>query len=268
MSRLFVDGQRFDPLSSTALYEHEYEALILQYAKSLFPGLITTPFTKTVYHDGVGHGADLAVIDPRYVCWWVVEVELAHHSLEGHVLPQVATLAQAPYGDAEAKWLAARNPDLSLTSLTQMMLGSPPQVIVVVNAMLTEWVTHLRPWARLMTVELFRSSRGRLILRQDGAELAVPGDELTRCHVDPAMPRMLVIESPAPILARGEDLLEIDYAQALTRWHVIRSADRVWLSPSRGSLFPEARYLRLVALPEDRLGFVQDESPHRRPLRP
>ena len=85
-----------------------------------------------------------------------IEVELAHHSLERHVLPQVATLAQASYGDAEADWLADEMPRLDETALKRMMLGAQPSVLVVANAMVAEWVAPLRPWAELMVVELFR----------------------------------------------------------------------------------------------------------------
>ena len=134
MPRLFVEGQRFEAISSTALLEREYQALLLQYADALFPDLIVVPFSKTVYSEGIGHAGDLAVISHDYSQWWVIEVELAHHSLENHVLPQVATLAQASYGPSEAEWLHNRNDHLDLVALKRMMLGSQPEVVVVVNA--------------------------------------------------------------------------------------------------------------------------------------
>ena len=46
-------------------------------------------------------------------------------------------------------------------------------------------------------------------MRQNGVELMVPGNEVTRCHVHPAIPRMLVVESPAPLLARGDESIEM-----------------------------------------------------------
>ena len=263
MPRLFIEGQRYEAISSTSLQEREYQALILQHADVLFPGLLAVPFDKTVYHEGIGHGADLAVIDPSYSRWWVVEVELSHHSLERHVLPQVETLAQAPYGDAEAEWLAERNRELDELGLKRMMLGAQPRVLVVVNAFRPEWMIYLRPYAEMMVVELFRSERDRYIIRQDGVNLVVPQGEVTRCHVHPAMPRMLVVESPAPLLARVEDSVEIEYGGVLTEWNVIRQADLVWLSPRRGSVFPQASHLSLVELPGDRLGLVPIDPPRR-----
>lgn len=265
MPRLFIEGNRFEAVGSNALREREYQALILQYAESLFPGLITVPFSRIVYHEGIGHGADLAVIAPDYSQWWVIEVELAHHSLEGHVLPQVSTLAQAPYGRDEARWLHERNSQLDLVSLERMMLGSQPEVVVVVNAARPSWAANLRPWARLMIVELFRSDRDRYILRQNGADLAASGAEITRLHMNRTVPRMLVVESPAPLLDRDEDVLEIEYEGEVTDWIVIEAADGVWLSPRRSGPFPASPHLELVALPGDRLGFVPIDPPPRTP---
>lgn len=255
MPRLFIESQRYEALASTALHEHEYQALILQYADALFPGLIVVPFNKTVYYDGVSKKADLAIIEPRYRQWWVGEVERAHHSLHGHVLPQVAILARARYGNEEADWLADRNPTLDRAALRQMMLGSQPDVVVIVNAPCPHWAAPLRPDAGLMVVELFRSARDRYILRQNGAELEVLGDEISLCEVEAAMPRMLAVESPAELLRREDDPLEIEFEGSVAEWHLIRQADRVWLTPRRGHPFPGARRLRLVERSAGRLVF-------------
>lgn len=255
MPRLFIENQRYEALASTALLEHEYQALIVQYSDALFPGLIVVPFNKTVYYAGEGKKADLAIIEPRYRQWWVGEVERAHHSLQAHVLPQVAVLARARYGNEEADWLADRNPTLDRAALRQMMLGSQPDVVVIVNAPCPSWVAPLRPDAGLMVVELFRSARDRYILRQNGVELEVLGEELSLCEVEPAMPRMLAVESPAELLQRDEDPLEIAFEGTVAEWHVIRQADRVWLTPRRGHPFPAAQRLRLVEGAGGRLVF-------------
>ena len=253
--RLFIEGKRFEALASTALHEHEFQALIVQHAAALFPGLLVVAFNKTVYYAGEGKKADLAIIDPGYRRWWVGEVERAHHSLHGHVLPQVAILARAKYGDGEAEWLADHHASLDRDALRAMMRGTQPEVVVIVNAPSPGWVEPLRPDARLMIVELFRSELGRYILRQNGVDLEILGDELSVCAVEPMFPRMLAVESPASILHRGEEALEIEFAGTVAEWCVIRGADRVWLSPRRGSPFPDAHRLRLVEGTAGRLVF-------------
>jgi hypothetical protein len=262
--RLFVEGQRFEPVGSRAFLELEYQALINAHSAYLFPGLTFTPFHCVVRFEGVGNAADFALIDPEYRRWWVLEVELAHHSFERHVLPQVETLANATYGPEQAAWLAERNSSLDEVALTHMMRGAQPQVLVVVNSPRPEWELQLRTWAEMMVVEVFRSDKDRLILRQDGAEVELPSEEIGVCRVDPAFPRMLIVESPAPALALGTKILAIDYEGEVTEWKLIEMADKVWLSPQRGGIFPTGRFLNLVRLPGDRLGFVPLDSRKRR----
>jgi hypothetical protein len=258
--RLFVEGRRYELLSSTALQELEYQALLRQHSRQLFPDLIVVPFTKPVYFEGIGHAADFAAIDPKYRKWWVLEVELAHHSLEGHVRPQVTTLANASYGKDEAEWLADKSQILDKTRLEQMMQGSQPEVAVVVNSPKPDWAIELRGLAIIMIVELFRSDTGRFVFRQNGVELDVPRDAVTLVQV--MMARLLMVESPAPLLALQRDRLEIEYEGELTEWNVVESADKVFLHPRRSSIFPSHRWLKIVRLPEGRLGLVPAE--HRR----
>ena len=261
MPRLFQEGKSYDAVSSTTFRENEYQQLLLQHAPSLFPDLIFVPFHKVVYADGVGKAADFAAIDPQFRRWWVIEAELVHHSLENHVLPQVLTLANAHYGAPEAQWIAQHNPDLDEEALRHLMLGEQPGVMVVVNRVQLDWIAPLKPWAEVMVVEVFRSDNDRLILRQNGAEPDVPRDVLSLCRIDPAMPRLLIVESPAPLLALGDDrVLRLDYEGELTEWNLLETSDKVWLSPARKSIFPSERFLNLVRLPEDRLGLVTVSS--------
>jgi hypothetical protein len=257
MPRLLQEGKSYDAVSSTAFQEIEYQQLILQNSALLFPDLFLVPFHKVVYAEGVGNAADFALIDPEFRRWWIIEAELAHHSLEGHVLPQVFTLANANYGPAEAAWIAERNSELDEEDLRHLMLGEQPGVMVIVNKARPDWIQLLKPWAKVMVVEVFRSDNDRLILRQNGAEPDVPRDILSRCRVDPAMPRMLRVESPAPLLALVNDqAVRVYYEGEITHWNLLRTADRVWLSPARISFFPSEETLNLILLPNQRLGLA------------
>lgn len=260
MPRLFVEGKRYELLSSSALQELEYQALLEQHAKQLFPDLIVVPFTKPVSYEGIRNAADFAAIDPKYRQWWVIEVELAHHSLEGHVRPQVNTLANATYGAEEAEWLAERSELLDKGPLVAMMQGAQPQVAIVVNSPKPDWAVELKHVAKIMIVELFRSETGRFIFRQNGVDLTVPRDSVSLVRVDPTLPRLLIVEAPAPLLALEREHLEMEYEGELTEWNVLESADKVYLSPRRSSIFPSERRLKIVRLPEDRLGLLPADS--------
>jgi hypothetical protein len=144
------------------------------------------------------------------------------------------------------------------------MQGAQPQVLVVVNSARPDWALQLKQWAEVMVVEIFRSDRDRVILRQDGVELKMPSEAMSRCRVDPSFPRMLIIESPAPLLSLGLKTLTIDYEGEATTWKVIETTGRVWLSPKRGGIRPQHRFLDLVRLPEDRLGLIPPNTQRRR----
>jgi hypothetical protein len=112
MARILLDSQWFDSLNSSALYEVEFERIVQQKSGLLFPGFHCVPFKKTVYSEDDAARPDYALVEADYREWWVVEMELSYHSLEGHVLPQVNTLSRARYGDEEADYLAAHSESL------------------------------------------------------------------------------------------------------------------------------------------------------------
>jgi hypothetical protein len=259
VARLFIEGDRFEALSPTALLEREYETLLLQYRASLFPSLIAVRFNPIVVYEGVSKRPDLALIEPDYSRWWVVEAELSNHSLHDHVLPQVEVLARATYGDTEANWLADREDDLDRAALCQMMRGAQPKVLVVVNEAQPDWVPLLRPDAEVMVVEPFRSDLDRYILRQNGYELQVGGAVVSLCRPDPQLPRMVIVDSPVPLRARPETIA-IEYAGSTSNWRLIEAQDRVWLSPERGSPFPPHRRLALRERDDGTLVFEPAEG--------
>lgn len=253
-------------LSSTALLEAEYERIVLAQAPGIFPGFIVVPFKPTVIYEGVPKQADVALIAPDYSTWWVGEIELAHHSFRGHVLPQVEVLARGRYGAAHAEWLATRNPSLDVGALRAMMFGQQPRVVVVVNAPCPTWVQPLAHEDAVVAIaELFRSSRNRLIVRRNGVDIDLGDDVVSICRVDAGMRRMLQVDSPAQLLGLEEPLL-IEIAGGVSSWRLIQLADRVWLSPDRGSPFPQdARTFRLVRAAEGRLRLESYTEPRRRP---
>jgi hypothetical protein len=106
MARLLVGSEWYDAVASEDFYEVQFEGLVLQNAASLYPSYFAVPFKTTVTSEHGSKKPDLALIDRDYRAWWVVEVELAHHSLHHHALPQVQVLATAEYGAPEAEYPA------------------------------------------------------------------------------------------------------------------------------------------------------------------
>lgn len=256
MARLIVEGHRYDSLASTAFLESEYERLVVQEAAHLFPGLRVVRFNEHVGHDGTWRKPDLALLDPECRVWWVGEVELAHHSLNRHVLPQVEVLARGDYGDRHATALAAATPDIDPARIAAMLRGAQPTVAVIVNEPVPDWRAPLaHEGVLLVIVEVFRSASRLPIFRINGHELAVAGDVLTTCRADPLMPRMLQVDAPAALPVDPTTEIEIGYRGGLTRWRLIATANRTYLSPVRGSPWPEGSALRIISGRDGRLTF-------------
>ena len=81
----------FEPRLPTT--ESEFEMQVLRVTKELMPSY-TVASWKPIIRDWHGHGArpDLAMLSHDLESWYVVEVELASHSISGHIAPQLETL--------------------------------------------------------------------------------------------------------------------------------------------------------------------------------
>lgn len=249
---------RYDEAASASLLEQEYEQLLEGNAAALFPGFLFVPFKAQVYSDLGSRKADYALIDRQYRKWWVVEVELAHHPFNGHVLPQVEVLASASYGEREAEYLAGQHSELDGDRLRAMMLGDQPQVLVVVNQPSPTWESELRMLgAVLVSVALFRSQLNDYVLLVDGRLPRVSADVLTRCRRSSLMPRFWEVESPGALPIERSETAAIEYEGRQTSWRRIDSRDTVFLSPegASDSLGSATTIVELVEIEGGRLEF-------------
>lgn len=238
MARLLIGTEWYDSVSSSSFYEFEYEALLLEHARLLFPEYVMVPFKTTLSSEAGSCQADLALIERQYRCWWVVEVELAHHPIN-HLLRQVQVLSTASFGAGEATLLREQSPELDGAALAAMMKGAPPGVLVIVNEPKPAWISDLTRLGAIMTVvEAFRSERNHHVLRVNGAYPSTAVDAITTCHPDPIIPRLLVVDSPANLPFPPQGRFTIEYEGSVTEWERIQTRDRVWLSPVRSSPLP------------------------------
>jgi len=256
MARLLVGSRWYDGLASESLLESEFERLVEQSAPRLFPGWIVVPFRCDIESEFGRKRADLALIDRVYREWWVVEVEMAHHSLEAHVLPQVDVFRSGRYGPEHVAHLLGRRSDFEPEALASMLRGALPGVLVVVNLPCPHWVRPLRERdAFLSVVEIFRSDLDEHAIRLNGDQPRPPGDLITRCHRVEYLRRLLVVDSPAALGGRHADRFVIEFAGLEATWVRCDLADRVCLSPLRGDPLSGIRTIDVVRLPDGRLAF-------------
>lgn len=233
--RLLINNEWFDALSSEGQYEYDFEAIVVSQSTLLFPEYHAIPFKVRVESESGVKIPDLALIDKQYRHWWVVEIEMAHHSLRGHVLPQVEVFASGKYGTEHAEYITAQPSALTLepTLVNDMIKGGQPRVLVVVNQSVPAWVEPIRSFQGLVAVvEVFRSLRNHHVFRINGDDPAISARNLvSSCRLDNTLPRLLQVDSPAALGATHGQRISIAFRDGLTDWERIDVSDRVWLSP-------------------------------------
>jgi hypothetical protein len=259
MARVYFNGVWFNSVRSQSWLERDYEELVVSNCSDLFPCWIPVPFKADVLgEDGVVKRPDLALIDPHYRKWCVVEVELAYHDIFRHVLPQVDVFCAAIYDASHAQYLANQDSSLDPARLAQMMTGLPPDVMVIVDRPDTGWKRHLKPFGALLgIVEPFRGPNDEIMFRVNGDQPQIPGDVLTRCSRG-EMRRFWKVHSPAalPSPFRDDQLLEILYQGLPTLWKRHDIAHGVMLSvESRGDVLDGLSLVDLVRHDDGSLRF-------------
>lgn len=246
MARLLIDGEWYESLASSSYYESDFEAILLEHATTLYPEYWMVPFKTLLQSEHGVSKPDFALIERRYRSWWVVEIELAHHPLS-HVMRQVEVFAAATFGLEEAAYLATRDPSLDRPALEAMLRGAPPEVLVIVNAPSPAWEAPLKQFgASLAVAEVFRSGRNHHVLRVNGAYPSAVPNVISLVRLDPLMPRLVVVDSPANLPPPTDGRFHIDYQGSVTEWEAIQTATRVWLNPVRTNPLPTGVRFALV----------------------
>jgi hypothetical protein len=247
VARILIQNEWYDELSPTALYESNFENIIVDQGPSIFPNHFVVPFKTKIYTDEDVVIPDLALIDMEYRCWWVVEVEMNYHSLDNHILPQVSKLYRGNYGIEQSEYLCSKSQELNKAKIVDMMKGKHPQVLVVVNKPMPEWSRILTRFdARVCVIEVFRSNLNRHVFRLNGEYPSIVSDYITDCSFDPVIPRFMIVESPARLNINHGEKIKISYESCVTEWERIDGQDRVWLSPVNLNPLPKKKRFTIL----------------------
>lgn len=167
------DDNVYNLVDPTEFAETAFEVEVLKALTCLLPDYWCGVFSGSFLLEGERRVADLALVHKSLSHWFVVEVELAGHSLEGHVLPQVRCFR---YGEPE---------ESCVTSLTRAFSGMkheeaakilryvPRYVAVVSNLPDPDWTRSLRVLdVQHLTVSVYRDRNGRSAHQVDGGLVA------------------------------------------------------------------------------------------------
>lgn len=230
MKRILIRGDWYDSISQTALYEREYEDVILEESRSLFPQYYVIRFKKIVSSDEASACADLALVHKNYTKWWVCEVEMGNHSFEEHVEPQVKTLSQATYGPDLAEYLCEKCDALDTNRIATMLKGEQPRVLVIVNQQMQQWVKELRRYdARVMFIEVYRSDLGHQVYLSSGDQVTEDRNIVSRCVMDLMLANMMHVKNPGGLRVSSNETIDIYFNGGVTIWRRVDIADTVYL---------------------------------------
>jgi len=134
---------RFDKADPTGGLEAEFEAVALRILARLYPSCYVFKFKPLVQENGLYWRPDLAIVDKECRYWFVVEVEIATHSLERHVLPQVRAFRDGDYESDLCAAAIAASTGLAHDEAATLIRYVPRYVAVVSNHEDVIWASSL-----------------------------------------------------------------------------------------------------------------------------
>lgn len=159
----------FQLVDPTTYVEGDFEAEVVKALSCLMPEYRCGVFAGAFVLEGERRVADLALVHKTLSHWFVVEVELAGHSLEHHVLPQVRCFR---YGDPEHSCvtsLVRAFGDLTREQAEDLLSYIPRYVAVVGNLPDPIWATKLSAVdTQYLTVSVYQDRNGRTAHEVEG----------------------------------------------------------------------------------------------------
>ena len=232
MARLRHKDEWFIEIDPQAFFETEFEAVIMQNVDLLCADATLVQFKQTVFSSEFeSKRPDLALIDNQYRFWWVIEVELAHHSLGSHVIPQTRVLVDGRYGDDHVEALLRAEGGFDRLRLEAMMRGEPPRVVVISNRFDIRWERELKTIGVSYTVfNLFRSTLNNEIFLFDGRLPEQIGHQLTILTPAKGIPRFFRVHSPGALPVSEGESIELLVNERQTSWRRIDIKDQCYLA--------------------------------------
>ena len=114
--------------------EKQYESILSQHASQLFPTWTWIPWSPLLHarHSAVGVRPDALMLSNVDASWTVVEVELAHHSISGHIEPQLQRIRHAFYEPELASTLSSRGRS-TVSDFEQRIATSKPSFLCIAD---------------------------------------------------------------------------------------------------------------------------------------
>lgn len=230
--------------------ETEFEAITLRAFGCIYPQYQCVVFGGRFLHEGDYRKPDLAMIARDRSHWFVVEVELLSHSLEGHVLPQVQAFR---YGEPqrECAGILSRELGIDIGEAATLISRVPRAVVVVANRTRADWENMIRAHqGQFLVVTRFEGPTGREAFEVSGSLAAVK--ESLGFGTYSAQDGMIRFAN-AINLPDGHIQMEMTSGVA-SLWRVIRDERFAWVVKDTGRLdVPDGAHVQLIRAIDGRI---------------
>lgn len=238
------DDNIFHLVDPTAFVEIDFEAEVVKALTCLLPDYQCGVFAGTFLLEGERRTADLALVHKSLLHWFVVEVELAGHSLEGHVLPQVRCFRYGEPEDSCVTSLTRAFANITREQAATILRYVPRYVAVVSNLPDEGWTRSLRALdVQHLTVSIYRDRNGRSAHEVEG-RLVARTESLGFARFS-AIDNCLRINKGCGLPTGNIQI--IDQFGNPTLWTVRESAGVLWVSKDRGpALLNHDSYVQII----------------------
>lgn len=234
--------------------ETEFEYSVAEALTCLYPNYTCVVFGGSFQYDDRVFHPDLALVAKDFSHWFIIEVELVSHSLNGHVIPQVRAFK---YGSPLADCAGSLSEKLGISRQQAHTLIEwiPRSVVVIANQRDPKWEFALNALdIQLLSVSILSSSRGVKALEVDGVIEVF--EENLGFGVYSATDRSVRFHK---LTGLPVGLVQInDTAGILATWQVVQDGDTTWVTKKDGyPLLENGTYVQLIKTFDNRFSFRQ-----------
>ncbi len=234
----------FHLVDPTQFVEGEFEVEVVKALTCLQPDYLCGIFAGAFILEGERRVADLALIHKSLSHWFVVEVELAGHSLEQHVLPQVRCFR---YGEPQSSCVASLVrgfKGLEEECAEKLLLYVPRYVAVVGNLPDPVWTSTLSALeVQHLTVSVYRDRNNRSAHEVEG-KLTARAESLGFARYS-AIDNCLRIPKGCGLPIGGIQI--VDQFGNLGNWTVRDNVGTLWVCKDRGpALIPHDSFVQII----------------------
>lgn len=226
----------FHLVDPTQFIEVDFEAEVVKALSCLQPDYLCGVFAGAFVLEGERRMADLALIHKTLSHWFVVEVELAAHSFEHHILPQVRCFR---YGEPESSCITSlvrAFSELKRDQAQALLYYVPRYVAVVGNLPDPSWTAALSAAdVQHLTVSVYRNRNGRSAHEIEG-RLTVRAESLGFARYS-AIDNCLRIPKGCGVPVGKIQM--VDQFSNLADWTVQEDMGVLWICKDRGSALIE-----------------------------